>query len=67
MSVITRLIVAISAVGALMVSIYNSTQIQEVHIMMNSRLSELLDLTRASSKAEGVKQGMQDEKDRVKK
>ncbi len=58
----TRMIVAIAAVGGLMVSGYNAMQIKEVHVMINSRLSELLDLTRASSKAEGVKE----ERDRIK-
>ena len=58
----TRLLTAVAAAGALLMSIYNTTQIKEVHVMMNSRLSELLDLTRASSKAEGVKE----ERDRLK-
>lgn len=43
--------------GALAVSIYNSTQITSVHVMINSRMTEFLELTQKSSKAEGVKEG----------
>lgn len=34
-----------------------SSNVQDIHIMVNSRLSELLSLTAKASKAEGVKQG----------
>lgn len=56
----TRLVIAIAAVGALAVSIHNSIGIKEVHVLMNSRLTELLDVTRASSRAEGLKQGREE-------
>lgn len=46
-----------AAVGALAVSIYNTTKINEVHVLMNSRLTELLELTKKASMAEGLKQG----------
>ena len=35
----------------------NGTKIQDVHSQINSRMSELLELTRVSSKALGVKEG----------
>lgn len=35
---------------------WNSRSIKEVHVMVNSRLSELLALTKKSSHAEGVKE-----------
>lgn len=57
---LSQVVIASAAVGALVVSIYNATQINQVHLIVNSRLSELLVLTRSASKAEGVKQ----EKDR---
>lgn len=49
-------VVALAAVGALAVSIYNSQQIGSVHVLINSRMTELLDLTQKASKAEGVKE-----------
>lgn len=54
---ISAAIVALAAVGALMVSIYNATQINNVHILMNSRLSELLELTKEAANAEGRLEG----------
>ncbi len=49
-------IAAIVAAGAFIVSISNSLKISEVHVLVNSRLSELLTLTKAASRAEGVKE-----------
>lgn len=60
---ITQWLVALAAVGALGVSIYNTTKIGEVHILMNSRLSELLELTQKASKAEGLKEGREERPD----
>ena len=54
-------LVAIAAFGALGVSVYNSTQITSVHVLLNSRLTELLEITRKSSKAEGLKQGREEQ------
>lgn len=58
----SQLVVAIAAAGALVVSIYNAAQIKDVHVMMNSRFTEMLDLAQKASKAEGVKE----EKERIK-
>lgn len=57
MAEIIQAIIALAALGALAVSIWNSTKIKEVHVLINSRLTELLELTKTSSKAEGVKEG----------
>lgn len=61
MTKLTQLIVALCAVGALAVSIYNGHQINVVHVSINSRMTELLELTQKASKAEGLKEG-QDQK-----
>lgn len=53
---ITQLIVAIAAAGALGVSVYTAVQVRVVHIAINSRMTELLELTQKASRAEGVKQ-----------
>lgn len=48
---------AIAALGALAVSVFNMFQINTVHVLINSRMTELLELTQKASKAEGYKQG----------
>jgi hypothetical protein len=58
-----QIVIAAAAVGALLTSIYNSTRIKQVHLLINSRLTELIDLTRISSLAEGLKQGREERKD----
>lgn len=57
MKIVTEWIVALAALGALGVSIFNMFKIKEVHLLINSRLTQLLELTQKSSKAEGVKEG----------
>lgn len=57
LTVTAHLIVAVAALGGLGISLYNATQISGVHILINSRMSELLELTKSSSKAEGLKEG----------
>ncbi len=59
---IAKWVIALCAAGALTVSIWTAFAVNTVHVSINSRMSELLELTKASSKAEGVKQ----ELDRVK-
>lgn len=56
----TQLIIAVAAAGALGMSVYNAFQINEVHINVNSRLTELLDVTRKSAEARGLKQGREE-------
>ena len=53
-------VVALAAVGALLVSIHVAVAVKEVHVMMNSRFTEMLELTRDASKAEGLKQGREE-------
>ncbi len=53
-------IVALAAAGSLLVSALNFRQISDVHILINSRMSELLELTKTASKAEGVKEGREE-------
>lgn len=51
-------VVAIAAVGALGVSAWNTWRIQELHVLVNSRLTELLTITAAAARAEGHLQGV---------
>lgn len=53
---ITKWIIALCAAGALMVSVWTLFEVRTVHVSINSRMSELLELTQKASKAEGVKQ-----------
>lgn len=54
---VADIVIAVSAVGGLALSIFNYRKIEEVHILVNSRLSELLALTSASSHAAGKLEG----------
>lgn len=54
---ITQWVVASVAVLGLLASLYNGRQINEVHVLFNSRMTEFIELTQKSSKAEGVKEG----------
>ena len=50
---------AINTIGLVilgMIAIYNRKDNKEIKIMINSRLTQLLELTAKSSKAEGVEQ-----------
>ena len=53
----------ITAIGALAMGIKNSNKLNDVHISLDGRLSELLQSHGAEMKAEGVQQ----ERDRVEK
>lgn len=57
MTTLTQVLIALSALVAAAISVYNSFKIQEVHMLVNSRLTELLEISRAASKAEGVLEG----------
>ncbi len=59
---IAKWVTALAAAGALAVSIWTAFAVNVVHVSINSRMTELLELTKSSSRAEGVKQ----ESDRVK-
>jgi hypothetical protein len=46
----------IVAFGAFITSIWNHTKIGQLHVIVNSRLTELLTETRIASRAEGVRE-----------
>ena len=46
-------VIAVGALGAAIMGYMAKKAIQEVHLSLNSRLTELLDQTAASSRAEG--------------
>jgi hypothetical protein len=52
-----QLMTAVAALGAMLLSWRNSRKIKEVHLMINSKMSDLLALTRTSATAEGVLAG----------
>jgi hypothetical protein len=58
---IAQACIALAALVAAVTGIVNMFKNQSIHVMLNSRLSELLQLTKTSSHAEGVK----DEKERA--
>lgn len=55
LSTAAELVTALAAIGALVGSIHNRNAIQEVHLLVNSRLTELISAANA--------QGRQDERD----
>ena len=52
-------LIAISSLGALIFSIVNKRAINEVHLTLNSRLSQLIKVTAASAHAEGRLEGVE--------
>ena len=46
----------LAAVGALIASLKNGQRIQEVHLSINSRMDQLVAVTKAAAHAEGVEQ-----------
>ena len=46
----------LASLGALAVGIANSRSIEQVHLLLNSRMDQLLSLRGEASKAEGVEQ-----------
>jgi hypothetical protein len=53
----TELISALGALIAAIASLINRKKIQELHLLVNSRLTQLLDVTKSSAHAQGVKEG----------
>jgi len=58
---IASVIAALSALLAVLVSWRNAKKIQEVHVLINSRMSELLVSATRAARANGVVQGTTDE------
>jgi hypothetical protein len=54
---IASMVSALAALGAVVMSYRNSKKIQEVHIDINSRMTELLRVSGQTAHAEGVVQG----------
>lgn len=52
------------ALGAFVVSLLNRRHIESLHIEINSRLTQLLEATASSARAEGVAAGEQSQRDR---
>jgi hypothetical protein len=52
----------IVAFGALYTSVLNHTKIGQLHVIVNSRLTELLAETRVASRAEGRAEGIKESK-----
>jgi hypothetical protein len=52
---VQSLLSSLGALIAAIVSVYNSFKIKSVHLLVNSRLTQLLNLTRTSSFSEGEK------------
>jgi hypothetical protein len=53
---LAQLMTALSALGAMLMSYRNSRKIQEVHLSVNSRLSQLLEATGDAQRAIGAQQ-----------
>jgi|HubBroStandDraft_5_1064220.scaffolds.fasta_scaffold1040828_1 hypothetical protein len=59
---IASFISSLSAIGAIISSWLNGRKIQEVHVGINSRLTELLRLKGIASHAEGKQEGIAESK-----
>jgi hypothetical protein len=57
---IAVIITALASVGAVAVSLWNLLKIQELHIIVNSRLTELIAVSAHAARANGIAQGRQD-------
>ena len=56
LSSITQLITAVTSLGALLMSIYNEKKIQEVHLLINSRVDQLILSTSEVAHSLGMKE-----------
>lgn len=65
-SVIPSSIAAILGLLSFIRSYKNATAIQEVHLSLNGRLTELLETTKDKAQAEGQEEGRIKELDRIK-
>jgi hypothetical protein len=57
-----KVVTFLGVVGAFLASLKNRAAIQEVHLSLNSRLSELIEVAKTAAHAEGVAQGRAEEK-----
>jgi hypothetical protein len=56
-AIIVASIAAFASILASVLGFYNRRSIQEVHVLFNSRMTQLLELTQKASFAEGEKSG----------
>lgn len=56
---IAAMLSAFASAAAVAASVHNSKKITEIHLLINSRLSELLDATKAAAVGEGIEQERQ--------
>jgi hypothetical protein len=56
--------VAVGVVSTLVVSVWNSLHIKKIHVIINSRMSQLLKKTDVDSREEGRLEGIAEEKER---
>jgi len=54
MDTVLRIMTAVAALGAVIMSIINSFKIREVHVSINSRMDQLLEQKGLAAKAEGA-------------
>ena len=57
---IIRILTGLASLGAVIMGIINSRKIKEVHISINSRMDQMLQMRGEASKAEGVAQERND-------
>ncbi len=60
---IAQLVTAGAAFGAFLLSMRNGKKIQEVHLSINSRMTQLLEETRSAAHAAGAIQQRQEDKE----
>lgn len=60
MTKVNEVVKTLLLVATLAVSIYSVHKVNEVHLTFNSRMTEFIEMIRAASKAEGLKQGREE-------
>ncbi len=53
---LAEIITAVAALAAVVVSLWNGRKIQDIHIAINSRMDQLLELTKSAEHARGMKE-----------
>jgi len=60
--VIIAVATLVTAAGGVIIGIINTRKIRDVHDSTNGKMQELLDVTRTSAEARGLKQGQEEAK-----
>ncbi len=66
-SELAQILTALAAIGAVWASVRNGKKIADVHLLINSRMTELLKVAADAARSEGREAGRKDEVDREKK